>query len=523
MKKWLFCLLSMLLFQPLPAYAPGGNPPLRDVLPLADFICRGKVLAIHKGDECTAKVSRTGVEISAGSWPVIQMSADFAVEKVFKGKLANPNIKIEYWQDNRKSRIGGAFLLYLREDETCYLFLKQSEGKDFFQPATPFGTSKHNFSGRTGTVGQSFLFEREGPWMIHSRKEYSNFGEEILIPAQTIQGFKTEYTEALQVEKPTEVGFEIMRAMSVTIIGLSRNRSCLPFLTKVLKNDSSPLVRRQAAYALKGQRGPAEVVYSLIRALRKDSEASCRKVAAEALGEFEGPTAAGALARAIREDADPAVRLSALGTLKWMMRKTRQADITKHIISIRDALLIDPDENIRLGAIDAMNVSGVFCTISASKKQDNGDEQQFQTGKILYMPPALKKQWKDAQIIPALRKSLNDSSPRVVLKAFSALEDMTRAPVLPQLVAMLKGELTRPEIPDPAYPIFVIASEQFQNDPLKQKESLKLVEMVMEISPTPELAYACAEFYKRYGFQDRAEEALALAVKLQAGRMTDAK
>lgn len=102
MKKWWFCLLSVLLFQPLSADAFGGNPSLHDVLARADFICRGKVLAIHKGEEDNVVVSRR----SSGKWPVIRMSADFAVERVFKGKLANPNIKIEYWQDNRKSVIG---------------------------------------------------------------------------------------------------------------------------------------------------------------------------------------------------------------------------------------------------------------------------------------------------------------------------------------------------------------------------------------------------------------------------------
>ena len=87
--------------------------------------------------------------------------------------------------------------------------------------------------------------------------------------------------------------------------------------------------------------------------------------------------------------------------------------------------------------------------------------------------------------------------------------------VLPQLVMMLEEKRSEPEVPDPAYPIFVIACEQFQNDPLRQKESLKLIGMVLEISPTPELAYACAEFYNRYGFRDKAEQAYALGVKLK--------
>lgn len=522
----------MLLFQPLPAYAFGSNPPLRDVLARADVICRGRVLAIHEGEKCNAKVSRDRVEISAGSWPVIRMSADFAVERVFKGELITQNINIEYWRDNRTTvikgvsvqvRIGGTSLLSLREGEACYLFLKQTERENVFQPATPFGTSKHGFSGNTGTAGQSFLFDREGPWMTHSKVKISTFGEDISISEATIRAFHAEYEEALQVENPAEVSFEIRRAMSVTVIGFSRKRSCLPFLAKALKNDPSPLIRRQAAYALKGQHGPAEAISALIHALREDSEPSCRKAAAEALGAFEGPTASEALAKALRADTDSAVRLSALSTLAWMMHKTRQADITEHITSIRDALLNDPDENIRLGAIGAMNVSGILCTIPAVKKQDTGDGRQPQTGKILYMPPALTKQWEDAQIFQALRTALHDSSPRVVLKAFSALEDMTGVPVLPQLVMMLKEKQSNPEIPDPAYPIFVIASEQFQNDPLRQKESLKLVEMILKRTTTPELAYACAEFYQRYGFRDRAEQALFIAVKLQAGKMTDAK
>lgn len=359
MKKWSLWILAVLLFQPPSAHSLGwSNPRLPEVLIRTEFICRGKVLAIYRGKEDSVEISRGWFgdrHVSAKNWPVIQMSMDFAVERILKGKLATPKIRINYWQDNREAAIGTARLLSFAEGEVCYIFLKHLEGENAFRPATPFATSKQSLSGKAGS---SFVFEGQGPWPGRHKVELSIFGEKVIIPENTIQAFKAEYTKALQEENSTGTNSEMIRATSVTVIGFSRDRSYLPFFTGTLENDSSPLVRRQAAYALSAQRGPAETIYALIGALRKDPDPGCRRTAAKVLRHFEGPTAATALAKALRKDADPSVRSEALKVLKNMIHLTEYADVKTYASYIRDAMLNDPAERIRIEASQALKELG---------------------------------------------------------------------------------------------------------------------------------------------------------------------
>lgn len=134
---------------------------------------------------------------------------------------------------------------------------------------------------------------------------------------ETVRAFQMEYAEALQVEDPMDVSFKVMRAMSVTLIAFSRNRSHLPFLTKVLWNDPSPLIRRRAAHALRLQSEPVGTIFALITMLQKDPDPGCRR-AAEVLGASKHITAARALARALGTDSTAVVRLEALKTIKWL-------------------------------------------------------------------------------------------------------------------------------------------------------------------------------------------------------------
>lgn len=351
--------MAVSLFQPSLAYALGwSNPRLPEVLTRTEFICRGEVLAIYRGKEDSVEISRGWIEdrhVSAENWPVIWMSMDFAVERVLKGKLATPKIRINYWQDNRTVFIGTARLLSFAEGEVCYIFLKHLEGENAFRPATPFATTKQSLP---GNALPPFVFEGQGPWPGTHRAELSIFGEEVIIPENTIQAFEAEYTEALQGEDSKEANSKMIRATSVTVIGFSRDHSYLPFFIEALKNDPSPLVRQQAAYALRAQRGPAETIYALIGALRKDPDPGCRQTAAKVLRSFEGPTAAAALAKSLRKDTDPSVRSEALEVLKNMICLTAYADVKTYLTYIRDAMLSDPAERIRLEASEAVKELG---------------------------------------------------------------------------------------------------------------------------------------------------------------------
>ncbi len=289
MKKCLISLLSILLLHPLSADALGGrNPSFSDVMADTELIVRGTVLAVHKGEEDMVEVKkrRSAIIIDGNPhwfvrWPAYRMWADFAVEKVLKGKLANPNIRIEYWEDNRKTVFGIAGLMFLAKGESCYLFLKRTGKENVFRPATLFMTSKQSLSRR---VGRPFVFKGEHPW----RETASS------VPAEAVDAFQKEYAEALKAKDPTEFSFEIMRTMAVTMTAFSLDRSHLSFLTKALKNDPSVLVRQQAALVLQ---------------------------------DFATTTTVKALAKALQKDADAAVRLKALKSLKLIIRRTKRADI----------------------------------------------------------------------------------------------------------------------------------------------------------------------------------------------------
>ncbi|MFC1712393.1 HEAT repeat domain-containing protein [Candidatus Poribacteria bacterium] len=457
MKKYLLPLLIMLLLYPLSAVALGGrNPSFSDVMADTELIVRGTVLAVHKGEEDMVEVKkrRSPVIIDGNPrwfvrWPAYRMWADFTVEKVLKGNLASSNIRIEYWEDNRKTVFGIAGLLFLARGESCYLFLKRTDKENVFRPATLFATSKQSLSRR---VGRPFVFKGEHPWR-ETAPTVSN---------ETVDAFQEEYAEALKAKDPTEFSFEIMRAMSVTVTAFSLDRSYLAFLTKALKNDPSALVRQHSALVLQ---------------------------------DFATTTTVKALVRALQKDADAAVRLRALKSLKLIIRRTKRADIMEYVTYVRDALLNDPDEKVRLEAVeDIMAPAAIY---------------------------ALKKRMRDVGIVQAHRKALNDTSPQVVLKASVALENMTGDPVLPELVKLLKENRSDPDIPNPVYSIFVIARAQYESG-LEKEDALRLIGMTLAASTTPWLAHAAAEFYKEHGFRDETYLACALGVRLQAGEIIDA-
>jgi HEAT repeat protein len=90
--------------------------------------------------------------------------------------------------------------------------------------------------------------------------------------------------------------------------------SSIPALIRVVRQDSSPQVRRAAAWAL-GQLESREAIEALTGVLTQDTDARVREMAAWALGQVEGRSAIGGLSTAARRDADDRVRETATWAL----------------------------------------------------------------------------------------------------------------------------------------------------------------------------------------------------------------
>lgn len=285
----------------------------------SDLICKGKV------------VSRTeGALGFFGSTPIKNITAGFMLTKTFKGKVPSSEIRVkfQYYVTEPSALRGVPPLFNLEKGEECFLFLRRTEKKGTFSPFTPYAHSKVSITSKG--------FSR-----VHGRPSIHRKGKTRPDPDNIAATFKQEYEAAIRE------GQESVRALSVMVIGAFHNRSDVPFIVQILANDSSPMVRAQAVYGLQCMRGPAEVILSLVRALQNDPDTRVRTAAAHSLHNFEGPTAANALARSIREDPDRNVRLQALDTLNRMMK--RNGDALEQIDVVIEALE-DTDEKVQIKA-----------------------------------------------------------------------------------------------------------------------------------------------------------------------------
>lgn len=101
----------------------------------------------------------------------------------------------------------------------------------------------------------------------------------------------------------------LLRIHSVCMLADMKNEDAVPLLCRALREDSSPLVRHEGAFAL-GQLGFKSAVPSLIEAMKKDPSVLVRHESAVALGSIGDERAREGLIGAI-DDKDEDVRLSA--------------------------------------------------------------------------------------------------------------------------------------------------------------------------------------------------------------------
>ena len=102
---------------------------------------------------------------------------------------------------------------------------------------------------------------------------------------------------------------ELVRYKIVTDLTAMKFRGVVPFLTDVLRNDESPLIRHEAAFGI-GTLGSARGSAPLIDALKYDRSNFVRHEAAIALAEIGSEDAIPVL-EAATTDSDPAVASSA--------------------------------------------------------------------------------------------------------------------------------------------------------------------------------------------------------------------
>jgi deoxyhypusine monooxygenase len=108
------------------------------------------------------------------------------------------------------------------------------------------------------------------------------------------------------------------------------NESVVPALCKVLKEDSSPLTRHEAAFTL-GQLGLKSAAPALVQAMLDDESAIVRHESAVALSSLGDQNALPQLEKAI-EDRDEDVRNSAL--IAWeYLSYLRKKDAAKNSVS----------------------------------------------------------------------------------------------------------------------------------------------------------------------------------------------
>ena len=101
----------------------------------------------------------------------------------------------------------------------------------------------------------------------------------------------------------------LLRIHSVCMLADMKNEDAVPLLCRALREDSSPLVRHEGAFAL-GQLGFKSAVPSLLEAMDKDPSVLVRHESAVALGSIGDERAREGLMRRIN-DQDEDVRLSA--------------------------------------------------------------------------------------------------------------------------------------------------------------------------------------------------------------------
>jgi len=101
----------------------------------------------------------------------------------------------------------------------------------------------------------------------------------------------------------------LLRIHSVCMLADMKNEDAVPLLCRALREDSSPLVRHEGAFAL-GQLGFKSAVPSLLEAMDKDPSVLVRHESAVALGSIGDERAREGLMRTIN-DQDEDGRLSA--------------------------------------------------------------------------------------------------------------------------------------------------------------------------------------------------------------------
>ena len=102
---------------------------------------------------------------------------------------------------------------------------------------------------------------------------------------------------------------EEVRYKIVTDLTAMKFAGVVPFLTDVLRNDESPLIRHEAAFGI-GTLGSARDSASLIDALKYDTSNMVRHEAAIALAEIGGKGAIPVL-EVVTADSDPSIASSA--------------------------------------------------------------------------------------------------------------------------------------------------------------------------------------------------------------------
>ena len=101
----------------------------------------------------------------------------------------------------------------------------------------------------------------------------------------------------------------VLRIHAVCMLADMKNEDAIPLLSQALREDSSPLVRHEAAFAM-GQLEYKSGVPSLIDAMMNDESVLVRHESAVALGSIGDEKARDPLVRMLR-DTDEDVRLSA--------------------------------------------------------------------------------------------------------------------------------------------------------------------------------------------------------------------
>lgn len=140
---------------------------------------------------------------------------------------------------------------------------------------------------------------------------------------------------------------------------------CIPYVAKLLYDDH-PKTREISAWWLRrrifGVFGQGQVYSRIVEAAQSDTSEVKRSYAVEALGEFLSHSGLKHVAQALRTDASPMVRRSAVRALERLNHQGPQAELA--------AVLANPDEDeevvvLALGAVTRINVfTGVDAVVT---------------------------------------------------------------------------------------------------------------------------------------------------------------